>query len=170
MRMKLHILLSAVIPAIICGCTKHAPRDTQGKEKVMIFYCAGFNNLSSDIQNNLKILEKGDLPVKGSRHRLLTFTHLSVSDNNFRTLTDMHLVELSKDFGVLRTDTLLTIDKSRTASDPEVLREVLERVAQIYPNAGYGLILSSHGTGWLPAGKYNSGNIIHYTIYVFFRD
>jgi len=31
-------------------------------------------------------------------------------------------------------------------------------VHELYPNADYGMIVSSHGTGWLPAGKYNNSS------------
>lgn len=162
---KVSIVLTVAILLSICGCTKEsAKRCFPEKEMVMVFYGAGFNNLSSDIKRNIGIMKDGDLPFENSHHTLLTFTHLSKTDSDFANLTESHLVKLSKDFGVLKADTLLTIDKTRTASDPEVLREVMQKVADLYPNAHYGLVVSSHGTGWLPAGKYsNSQNFVQYS-------
>lgn len=162
MRIKA-VILAAVFAAVICGCTKqsdrsHFPRN----EFVLVYYCAGFNNLSSDIKYNLHVMESGDIPFKSSKHKLLAFTHFSVNDVNFSELTESHLVHISNNYGQILRDTLLTIDKTRSASDAEVLREVLEKVAQLYPNAHYGLVVSSHGTGWLPAGKYSSGNYIQF--------
>lgn len=158
---KAVIFLSVLIATILCGCTKESDRSSYPQEDfVMVFYCAGFNDLSSDIRNNLEVLQKANLPFKGSRHKLLTFTHLSVSDSDFKTLTPSHLVEISKDFGKIHTDTLLTIDKTRFATDPAVMREVLEKVMELYPGARYGLVFSSHATGWLPAGKYNNASVL----------
>lgn len=163
MRAKTVILIAA-IAAALCGCVKEPDRrDYPRKDFVMIFYGAGFNNLSSDIQNNVDVLKKGDLPFSGSKHKLLVFTHFSKTDVNYSDLTESHLVQLTKNFGTMRADTLYTIDKSRYATDPDVMQEVLEKVAELFPDSHYGLIVSSHGTGWLPAGKYSSGNYIQFS-------
>ncbi|MBR5703260.1 MAG: hypothetical protein IKX45_03305 [Bacteroidales bacterium] len=163
MRVKMAILFAA-IAILLCGCTKESDRSGYPrKEFVMVYYCAGFNNLSSDIRNNLEVMKSGDIPFKTSKHKLLSFTHLSKSDTNFGDLTESHLVHLYKEFNAVHADTLYTIDKSRFASDPEVLREVMEKVAELYPNAHYGLVVSSHGTGWLPAGRYSSGSYIQFS-------
>lgn len=157
-------ILAIVLALFLCGCTKQSDRSTFPREEfVMVYYCAGFNDLSSSIKGNLEVLKKANLPFKGSKHRLLVYTHFSVSDANFNELTPSHLVQLSIDGGKLRSDTLLTIEKTRYATDPDVLREVLQKAADLYPDAHYGLIVSSHGTGWLPAGKYNSGNYIQFS-------
>ena len=155
-RYRAVILLSVILAGMLCGCTKESDRSSYPREDfVMIYYCAGFNDLSSDIRNNLDVIKKASLPFKGSKHKLLTFTHLSVSDSDFTTLMPSHLVEISKTFGQIQTDTLLTIDKTRFATDPAVMREVLEKVMELYPGARYGMVFSSHGTGWLPTGRYN---------------
>ena len=154
--------ITAVLTGLIFGgCTKERPgRAFPEKEFVTIYYCAGFNNLSSDIRKNVEILKAGDLPFEESRHKMLVFSHFSVGNYDYSTLTDSHLVLYTKDFGRIKADTLLTIDKSRYATDPAVMREVLATVRNLYPDAHYGLVVSSHGTGWLPAGKYSSGSVV----------
>lgn len=157
-------MTTVILAAMLCGCTKESDRSSYPrKEFVMVYYCAGFNDLSSSIKGNLEIMKRGNLPFKGAKHKLLVYTHFSTSDSNFSTLTPSHLVELTKDYGVLRADTLLTIDETRFATDPSVMHEVLQKVKDLYPNANYGLVVSSHATGWLPAGKYNSGNVIQFS-------
>ena len=161
---KAVILLTVILAAMLVGCTKESDRSSYPrKDFVMIYYCAGFNDLSSSIQGNLKVLKKANIPFKGSKHKLLTFTHFSISDTNFSTLTPSHLVQLTRDYGKLQADTLLTIDFSRYATDPSVMREVLEKVQELFPDSRYGLVVSSHATGWLPAGKYSSGNVIQFS-------
>lgn len=158
------ILTLAAFMVLLGGCMKEPDRSSfPRKNFVMVYYCAGFNNLSSSISWNLDVLKKGDIPFKGSKHVLLAFTHFSVSDSDFETLTDSHLIRYTKDFGKVEADTLLTIDRNRYATDPAVMREVLQKVKDLYPDAHYGLVVSSHGTGWLPAGKYNSGNILQFS-------
>ena len=39
------------------------------------------------------------------------------------------------------------------STDPAVLEEVLNYVKRNYPAKGYGLVMWSHGSGWLPAGQ-----------------
>ena len=41
------------------------------------------------------------------------------------------------------------------AADPSTLREVLGFVKDNFPAKGYGMVFSSHGSGWLPAGYYS---------------
>ncbi|MDR3261819.1 MAG: hypothetical protein LBT78_08290 [Tannerella sp.] len=45
--------------------------------------------------------------------------------------------------------------EGKSAISPDVMREVVHDVLRLYPNDSYGLILSSHGTSWLP-GDYSS--------------
>ncbi len=161
---KAVILLCIFLAAMLCGCTKESDRSSYPrKDFVMVYYCAGFNDLSSSIKGNLEVMKGGNLPVKDSKHKLLVYTHFSRTDSDFKTLTPSHLVELSKNYGTLRADTLLTIDETRYATDPAVMREVLEKVQALYPDSHYGLVVSSHATGWLPAGKYSSGNVVQFT-------
>jgi hypothetical protein len=40
----------------------------------------------------------------------------------------------------------------RSAISPQVMREVLDEVVARYPSDSYGMILSSHGSAWMPAG------------------
>lgn len=153
------IILVATLALILCGCAKESDRSAYPRDEfVMIYYCAGFNDLSSDIQGNLDVLKSANIPFAGSKHKLITYTHFSVSDSDFKTLMPSHIVDVYRKSGKVVSDTLYTIDKTRYATDPDVMREVLQRIADLYPNAHYGLVVSSHGTGWLPAGKYNGND------------
>lgn len=39
------------------------------------------------------------------------------------------------------------------------MTDVLETVKGLYPHASYGMVFSSHGSGWLPSGYYSTGKI-----------
>ena len=49
----------------------------------------------------------------------------------------------------LGLDTLKIYNEMNSA-DPDVLRLVIDEVKQLYPCNSYGLVLWSHGTGWIP--------------------
>ena len=156
MRLKASILVCLACSLVLCSCNWFDTSAPAEENSVLLFYGAGYNNLSSDIKNNVQTISEGDVPKYISKHKLLTYTHLSRTDSDWATPAEGHLVQHYFDHkGIRRTDTLMRVDASRSASDPEVLREVLEKVASLFPDSKYGLIVSSHGTGWLPAGVYN---------------
>lgn len=164
MRIYARILLLTALAAVFSGCRKDdSRRYSPGREVVTLYYAAAFNNLSSDIKANVKVLKSANLPFYGSKHKVITFTHFSRTDSDYKTKAESHLVMLSKDLGKLRCDTLYTVGKDRFATDPAVLREVLLKVKELFPDASYGLILSSHGTGWLPVGRYNRTSFIEFS-------
>jgi hypothetical protein len=45
--------------------------------------------------------------------------------------------------------------ENKSAISPEVMREVLSEVVGLYPAESYGMILSSHGSAWMPDGFRN---------------
>lgn len=134
--------------------------DTSTSEtgQVVIFYSPAASNLARYISTNLECIAKSGLPYGDSRKTVLTFAHLD-SD-------EAHLLKVSSDeFGNPLYDTLLTVEAGRSASDPEIISRVLGKVVEEYPEDDnvYTLILSSHGTGWLPRGAtsdFGNDNIV----------
>jgi hypothetical protein len=45
--------------------------------------------------------------------------------------------------------------ENKSAISPEVMREIITDVVNLYPADSYGMILSSHGSAWMPAGFRN---------------
>lgn len=142
----------------------------------VLLYSAAYNNLVTAIKDNIRKIGTGQIPVRDSRKKLLIFAHFARLDNrlpDYDTPMASHLVRVYAGEGNLvvkdpvtgakdtlirnvHCDTLLTVNAARTACDPAVLREVLEFVGEEFPRHKYGLVLSSHGTGWLPVGVYGS--------------
>ena len=150
------ILFCTIFASVLWGCSKEYDRSACPREDVVtLFYGAGFNDLSSDLTKNLKTILKGEVPFSDSKHKLLAYTHLTRSNYNY-TPNGSQLVRYSKENGAVITDTLIKFDASRTACDPEVLKEVLLKIDELYPGTHCGIIFSSHATGWLPAGRFSS--------------
>lgn len=119
--------------------------------QVMIMYSAGFNSLSGALTQDLRELEEGFVPTAQARadHILLVFSRHT--DSGYGTPVAPVLYRLYKDReGEVVRDTLLRWKPEDQACDPAVMREVMDFARDKYPAKGYGLVISSHGAGWIP--------------------
>ena len=147
-----HFVLLTAIFALLWGCDRgemgYFYEDTAQKRDVVIFYAAAANNISGMIADNIKTIEEGNLPQTESKKTLLIFSHLNVGQ-------DSYLRQVSRnEYGEKQSDTLFTFEAGRSVLETEVMRTVLEEVRDRFPGSEYTLILSSHGSGWLPSGYY----------------
>ena len=164
MRKVLGIVASALVALFISACQTNVyyPNELDRFESltapstVLLIYGVAHNNLASAIQSNLNTLAGNKLPAPGSDQVVLSFCNFSESDYNWRQETPSHLIRYSLFEGKVRRDTVMTVEAGRMASDPELMKEVLEYVRNRYKADRYGLILSSHGSGWLPVGYVQS--------------
>ena len=58
--------------------------------------------------------------------------------------------------GEPRTDTLKVWPVGTPTANKEMVTEVFDWVREQFPAAGYGAVMSSHATGWLPEGYFNN--------------
>ena len=132
--------------------------------KVMILYSAGFHNLSGDLKRNIAELEEGYLPYAlRNDDVLLVFARNTISYGNYGTPNAPVLIRMSRDAeGKAVRDTVKVWPKETLAADPATMTEVLTYVKDNYPAASYGMVFSSHGTGWLPQGYYDSGSSVEF--------
>jgi len=129
---------------VSCSCTKEEM--TVGR--VVLLYLEGNNNLSSYARQNINSINQGFLPDyydEGGGDIFLTYCHIKGSRP--------YLARLSTVSGKLRIDTLVRYSDWNSC-DPAVLKNVLDEAFARYPGVERGLILWSHGSGWLPEGYY----------------
>ena len=125
--------------------------------KVMLLYEAGFNSLGTDIRYNIGALKEGYLPGKGRQDDvLLVFSHLPVKSRAYTQATSPALVRMYKANDIVVTDTLKVWPEGTVVADAAVVNEVFTLVRDLFPAAGYGAVLSSHATGWLPEGYFSN--------------
>lgn len=133
---------------------------TQETRKVLLLYSAGYNSLRPYLIQNMEDLKKGWLP--GNRRNedvLLVYSHLPVSTGNYNVPSSPVLMQIYCDgSGQVVTDTLVTYPENTISSSAQTLCEVLSFVHDTFPAKGYGLLFSSHATGYLPAGFYSNPN------------
>lgn len=152
----LHALLAAILAVILCGCGGKDPDvEKNGPRHVLILYSAGYNSLSSYLKEDISDLCEGYLPRKGKKNDVvLVYSKLPVKNGNYTTPTASSLVQIyAGKKGAVR-DTVKTWPKNAIASSAATLNEVLTFVKDNFPAAGYGMIFSSHASGWLPPVYY----------------
>ena len=144
---SLHILLLVVLGQLIVSCKGVNPEDPERPvlKKTVLFYMAANNNLSGSILTNINSIKNGYLP---NEDNLLIYSHLYGKSPV--------LVKIYPNGGEVVTDTLYKFPTATVSANSTTLKNVLNIVKTLCPAEKYGLVLSSHGTGWLPSGFYSN--------------
>lgn len=127
--------------------------------RAMIVISAGFNNLSDYLSSDLQDLENGDLPVGTgfSSDIVMVLSRTVTSPGNYKDPSPATLYRLYKDLqGEVHRDTLRVWDPQIPLSRKETICDALSYVRDRYPSKGYGVVFTSHASGWLPEGYYAS--------------
>ena len=153
-RMVIFLLAAA---ALLSGCQGWLNPDNRKYDKVMLLYSAGYNSLSSFLLDDIDDMKSGYIPgVKDKDILLIAGQHTS-SSYDYTTPSAAHLVRIYKDRkGLTVSDTLKTYSEEVDLSQATYFRKVLTDVSDLYESDHYGMIFSSHSTGWLPKGYYSN--------------
>ena len=146
------ILLAALLAA---GCNG-IDRPFEGTfDQVLILYGLGYNNLSGDIRHNLDDLASDVLPGLSYDKAVVAFMH-NTAGSGYGTPNPPVLIRLFRGGdGKPVRDTLKVYESMTVSATKESVRTVLDDIRTAFPARRYGMVYSSHGTGWLPAG-YNA--------------
>ena len=121
------------------------------RDRVLIYYAAGFNNISSYLDEDIEELcTKGYIPEKNSRNVLLVFRNLADGSYTRPATPELFRVYRGKKGNIIK-ETVFTFEPGTVAASAGTLFATLSYVRYNYPSDKYGLIFSSHATGWLPA-------------------
>lgn len=126
--------------------------DTPRSRKVLLLYSAGFNDLSSSLEDDINDVESGYIPRKmTAADVILVFSRRPV-DHSYRKNAPSYLYRISMDVdGNVERDTLATWPADSAAASVGTLKSVLNYVKDNFPAGNYGMVFSSHATGWLPS-------------------
>ena len=144
----LSLLLATSLLFALPSCHKESdePSDPKSKRTVLI-YAVASNNLSSDLvkDKNEMIQAAPDVTGLGKDVRVLLYSVASQS------ATEATLAELLQDAsGQWNFTELKSYDRNTFSTDPDRMQEVFTDLRESAPADAYGLILWSHGTGWIP--------------------
>ena len=117
-------------------------------KNVFIVYSMGYNNLSYYLQTNIRDILRN--PISDNpRDVVLILSHFPKKD--YYTPTSPTLTKVSQNIdGSIQKDTLLILPDNKIASSAEVLNEVLTYIHENFEAERYGMLMSSHGSGWVP--------------------
>lgn len=136
----------------------------QDGRNVLLLYSAGFNNISSYLEADIEELKSGWLPGKNRTDGvLLVYSHKLARRGIYSHKNSPVLFRLSKDMsGNIVSDTLKVYDVDTSSVSATHLGDVLSYVKEEFPAKSYGMIFSSHATGYLPEGFYNNSGKYQY--------
>ena len=131
---------------IFSACHDSDKIEPEYGERTVLIYMAADNDLNKDGETNIKSILKGMEQTAG---RLVIYI-----DPRY----DVPRLLTVKGGKGCRLDTLETYTEENSAS-PEVLARVVKEVQKRYPASSYGLVLWSHGLGWVPP-EYSEDEIL----------
>ena len=137
-----------------CGWFRHTPEEME-PDSVLLIYVCGFNNLSNNLKSNIQALEEGFIPEKKSDRILLLAEHLTKTGSNYTIATEPHLIRFYKEKGIIVRDTLKTYPSTFHLAKTDDMGTILADVRTLFNAKHYGMVFSSHATGWLPRGYYS---------------
>lgn len=133
------LALSSCKKTDVANCTFNA-------QKVVLIYMAGDNNLSLDVNAEIAAITKS-----GNSYNGRVIIYADTFDK------DPFLIEVRTASGAVVIDTLKKYPAQNSAAG-QTLKEVINYVVTAAPAQSYGLILFSHGSGWLPPGTLKTLN------------
>lgn len=126
--------------------------------RVMIMVSAGYNSLSGYLKEDLKELENGYLPEGKYMNSdvLLVLARTPETSGKYTGNEPTVLYRLYSDkvSGSMHKDTLKVWER-RIICDAETINEALTYIYKQFPAKSYGMVFSSHASGWLPDGYYS---------------
>ena len=164
--LKVILGLAAMVTLMACEPFWCKPTEPETYNRVMLLYSAGYNNLSSYLKGDIEELKRGALPSSLDENVVLVYSHFPTGGYN--TPSSPTLVRLtSTKENKVKADTVVIFPDNSISASAEQVENVLLYIQEKFPADSYGMIFSSHATGYLPAGYYqnpdNDSNVIEWS-------
>lgn len=145
MRIK-YIIYSVLFALLLGSCSKEDIEiDGPAKRTVLAYMVA--SNLGGYIRNNISQM------MKVASRKELNGGNLVIYYSESKSRSYLFQIKEDKK-GNIVTDTVRFYE-NQSAISPETMHKVVKEVTELFPAESYGMILSSHGTSWLP-GNFKS--------------
>ena len=135
------LLLVALCLLGVISCSDDVPEPAAPARTVLV-YMAGDNSLAHYIGGNLKAIERGCSIENLNGGNLLVYS------DSINEAPRLYKIEPGKNGG---KRVLVKEYPEGNSVSPQTIRDVIRDVSEAYPAESMGLVLWSHGTGWLPA-------------------
>ena len=151
-----NILALIITGCCLMACTFGGYDYEAGRKNIFIIYSIGYNNLDYDLSKDIDDAIENFRPLS-PMDILVIFDHTTAKYRNYTipsspTLTQVRLSPK----GRIAKDTLKIYPETTISSSPETMRQVLDDIRNIHPDADYGILFSSHSTGWAPQDYCNA--------------
>ncbi len=138
---KILIYLFLIFTLASCRNEDEAPSVSSGK--TVLVYMVADNSLSTYVDNNIAEMREG---MKGSplNSKLIIYVD--------KLNSAPQLIKIENDNGTINEKVVKNYQEQNSVS-PNVMASVISDVVKKYPAQSYGLVLWSHGYGWIPGGS-----------------
>lgn len=155
---RIVIILATISAATGCEwlCPDKCIVDEENR-KVLLLYSAGYNSIRNYLLEDIRDLKQGWLPGNECNDDiLLVYTHSPRRSGSYNEPTSPYLIRLYRNAeGTAISDTLMTYEKGTISASAAQMNKVLTYIKDNFTSGSYGMIFSSHATGFLPAGYYS---------------
>ena len=135
--------------AVLSSCVKlDAPRPQSFSRTVLLYLACDGNGLQWYAEGDLANLVRGYLPIRTDKDEALLVFYDDGSEN-----PALHRYYVTSE-GLVYKELVKLYDSGFNSASTDNLKRVLDDVEYFYPSERRGLVLWSHGTGWLPPGYY----------------
>ena len=136
------LILISIISILPCSCVFNENIDDT-IERTVLVYMSADNNLSSNAFRNLNDIKRAVYEYVGTSKIVV-----------FMDVPGRHsaLLQINRN----SVDTLVAYGKQLDSTKPEVLESAIRYVVDNFESDSYGLVMWSHGTGWVPGSKLHS--------------
>lgn len=141
--MHIRFLFCALAMALTLFSCKKAEKEeivVVKRPKTVLLYMVANNNLSNEAENSISMLQNGYIPAEEGN--LLVYKHCAGMDPVL-----LHIKKGEE--GTVVADTAYRFPP-RVSATKSALTQALNVTQALFPADSYGLILWSHGTGWIP--------------------
>ena len=156
----LFTLLFVALSFAIVACENEKPHETPNPDNdieqpipgplteshTLMIIMQGNNGLAEFMDSNLQRIITAYYDVPTDVGRILIF----YDRGNYTRLTELYM-----DDGMAKQRLIEEYPTSTSTVDKEFLAGVINRMKEVAPADSYGLIMSSHGGGWVPADLYD---------------
>lgn len=161
---KILLLITTIVVVMTThGCCKlerHKDKCIvdEASRKVLLLYSVGYNSLRSYLLDDIKDLKQGWLPGNDCNDDIiLVYSHTTEYNGAYHKPTTPYLIKIYKDkAGNAISDTLVTYPSETISASASQLNQVLTYIKDNFTSGSYGMIFSSHATGFLPSGYYTN--------------
>ena len=140
---KIYTFLLLGMALLLSSCDKDKPKPPSvGDTRTVLAYVMADNTLSSFASNDIKEMMEGMESVDGNTCNLLVYI-----DENGSAPVLYHIYKNKK--GEVVKEVVKEYEE-QISTDASVMQEAMNRAFSEYPADSYGLVVWSHGNGWIP--------------------